>query len=119
MSTIKITEITETYVHGMLKFDRDISINVRFNGPSVRLFGPDGVSLNPKIINVFKGVELQYVATDIVIEDLMGKYVIRGTTDNPKNPTVFTPIDQIKVMSCDTFNPTCQEWYVFVGCIKH
>lgn len=113
MTEIKITNITDNYVDGVMSGNK-FNIPIRFNGQSVNLITPKGASVNPKIMNVYKGVNLQNVLVDIKLDDMMGVCVIRGNIKNSKHSDTVIPVDQIKAMACDRFDPHCQEWSVYL-----
>ncbi len=114
MPALKITQITSTHVEGVLTGMDNLNIPVKFNGPSVGLFSDTEVSINPSIVSVYKDNKHQYNIYDIKLEDMFGKAVMGGIVENSKQSSAMIPLDQIKLMSCDRYNPTAQEWFVFL-----
>lgn len=114
MAELRITKVTSSFVEGTLLGFGNVNISIKFNGLAVRLFSEESVSINPFILSVYKDNMHQFNIFDIKLQDMMGKAVIGGLIENSKQSSAMIPLDQIKLMSCSRYDPTAQEWLVFL-----
>jgi hypothetical protein len=116
MTNIKITKIESNSIEGILNSPSGLNIPIKFIGSAIGYFQDKGkndtlVIVDPSIINVYKDSVMKYPMTNISTDDMMGKIIIRG--DNGyANSSVIIPQDQIKMMWCDKFDATFQEWNI-------